>query len=766
MVYPREARLRVGRFAVCACMVVFVMASVGSAVVGCGSDLVADPALDSDAAVESGPPTGNTDSALPPVDAGVDAACLDASPDADIDCTGRCGPVKDDCSGKTKACGACEPVGGETRVCDLATSTCIKPKVTCTDLGAECGTVKDSCGNYLDCPDTTPKGCSGGKECDPDTHKCRDCQNVTCNDVGVECGFAWLGCGEDTPANYTDCGGCGPADGGAPRVCNAVLHICEPACTPKTAEEICGAAKTKRGVECGVITDGCGGTVNCDGVTGFGCVNGESCGVRGIANRCDKKQVPDECKALGRDCGAITSVCTGLTVECGECAPGQVCNANGVCGAPCTAKTCADFTAFECGTFDDSCGSTVTCGSCASGICIDSTKTCCGANTCGAAPYAGKCGTALANGCGQNNLACPCAGGVCTTNGGNAPAPAAGATGLCCSPIGAVAYTGAGQCGTNLSNGCGQNNVNASCGVGKECVNNGTGAPGAAPPPGTVGSCCTRTDSCNLASGTCGPVQNSCRPGVTYTCNNCVGPDACVGATCCQPAPACTGGGGEGAECNITKTPVDPGCGSDRTCACGGGRTCWCTNHVCTGADGAGTCKSALTCSSGAYAGKCGTSLPNDVGGTINCGCGAGRVCSTAVPGATGTCVCNNPTGAAYTCGNVPNGPSAPGGDACGTFNNGCGGTLTCVCPGGMACNTSANPNVCCAPAVCPVPGTGSACGSINNGCTTVTCGCPSGAGNENFACSGGACTCVKDTCRGRTGFPPDRCGGSLDCGG
>jgi hypothetical protein len=768
---PRGARFGVGWFAL---VIAVATASAGGALLtACGSDpeAGAPPEAGAGDEVTITPPAETDGQAPPPSDAGADVTCLDADPDADVDCTGKCGPVTDPCTGKTKSCGGCPaaPDGGAAQVCDLLTNTCGEPKVTCADLGAECGTVKNSCGEYLDCPDTSPKGCADGKECDPDTHKCKDCQNVTCQDLGYQCGFAWLGCGTDTPANYTDCGSCAPdPDGGAPRKCNGVFHTCEPSCTPKSAAELCAEAKTKRGVECGIITNGCGGTVSCDSVPGFGCAGGESCGVRGIANRCDKKQEPDECKALGKNCGDITSACTGQKIHCGDCAAGEVCNANGVCGKPCAAKTCADFSAFECGTFDDGCGSTIKCGSCPSGICDDATNTCCAANTC-AATYAGKCGTALPNGCGTNSLNCPCAGGTCTTDGGASPAPPASTPGMCCTPFGASHYTGAGQCGTNLPNGCGVNNVNASCPSGQDCVNNATGSPGPMPPAGTVGTCCVRTDTgtCSgTAAGTCPTLTESCRL-TSYTCNKCTSGTICSGGTCCTGAPACSGGGGENAECNVTKTPVDPGCGSDRSCNCAGGRTCWCTDHVCTAADPAGVCKAPLTCSKN-YPGQCGTKLSNGVGGTINCGCGTGKVCSSTTPGVPGTCECNNPTGAPYTCTNVPGGPGTPGGDACGTYNNGCGGTLVCNCPTpGQVCNTAPNPNVCCAPATCPaVPGIGTACGAVTNGCTTVSCACPSGAGNENFQCTAGVCACVKDTCRGRTGAQPDRCGGTLDCGG
>lgn len=748
----------------------------GGVVAGCGSDTSVDDGGDAGSVPDTDGATTTDDGATKPPPAS-DAStlpddCADASADAGpIDCSGKCGPVKDKCTGKITQCGGCQDVNGEKRVCDLASNTCIKPKVTCTDLGAECGTVKDSCGNYLDCPDTNPKGCAAGKECDPDTKKCRDCQQVTCQDLGKECGFAWLGCGEDTPSNYTDCGQCAPLNGQA-RVCNPTFNICEPQCVPQSAATICAAAKAKSGVECGILSNGCGGTVNCDSVPGFGCAAGESCGVRGIANRCDPKETPDECKALGKNCGTITSACTGLQVKCGDCPSGQVCNANGVCGSPCTPKTCDDFKAYECGTFDDGCGSKVTCGNCANGVCDQVTNKCCATNTC-AATYGGKCGSSLPNGCGQNAVTCACAAGTsCTVDGGAAPMPPTSTTGMCCTPLTATSYTSKGQCGTNLPNGCGLANINASCPSGQECVANGSGQPGPAPASGVVGSCCVRNLAGECAAdpaGTCAPAQDTCRPaGTMVSCSGlCTGGKLCANNVCCQGAPACSGSGGEGAECNDVKQPVDANCGSPRTCTCNGGRVCMCGNAPCVSGSGVtGACKSPLTCLSAGYAGKCGTGLDNGVGGTISCGCPTGQVCSTSTPGQTGTCACNNLTGQPYTCANVPNGPNT-GGDACGSFSNGCGGSLTCGCPAGQTCNTAANPNVCCTAAVCPTAALGSACGALPNNCGgTINCGCPNGTGNENFTCTGGTCQCIKDTCRGRTGPQPDRCGGTLNCGG
>ncbi len=690
-------------------------------------------------------------------------------PDAqvDIDCTGLCGPVHDTC-GHSKMCGGCQPIAGpdggaQAQVCDLTTNTCTVPKTTCAELGAQCGTVRDSCGDYLDCPDSPIKGCPAGEECNPDTHLCQDCEQVTCADLGYQCGFAYLGCGLDTESNYTDCGQCPNAGDGGAQVCNATLHTCEPKCTPKSAAVICAAAKAALGVQCGFITDGCGGIVECDSnVIGFGCAAGEQCGVRGIANHCDPFETPDECVGQGRVCGDITSLCTGQKVHCGDCATGQVCGTNGTCGPPCTEKTCADYVGYQCGTFDDGCGSTITCGTCAGGICDQTTNTCCPEKQCGT-DYAHECGTALPNGCGGNSVSCTCATATkCTADGGAAAAPANGAAGACCSPHAASFYTGQNECGTKLPDGCGST-INVSCPSGQECVANTTGDAGPAPGNGVVGTCCT-PDCSSIGSGSCGSVQDSCRPtGTMHTCNEC-GAQSCMNSMCCTPAATCSLNGAAGGECNDVKT-AGPNCGSNRTCTCSGNLVCWCTDHQCTASDGTGACKAPLTCGSGTYAGSCGTGLDDGAGGTLDCPCATGQVCSTSTPGSTGTCGCNNPTGAKYTCSNVPNGPGQSGGDACGSFDDGCGGTLTCNCAGGKACNTSAAPNVCCSPATCPAAGIGSACGAVNNGCTTINCSCPSGTGNENFACTGGECTCVKNTCHGLAGVQDDGCGGKLNCG-
>jgi hypothetical protein len=99
--------------------------------------------------------------------------------------------------------------------------------------------------------------------------------------------------------------------------------------------------------------------------------------------------VPTTCAALGKSCGVVDDGCGG-SLLCGSCPSGQVCGAGGanVCGAPpatCTPTTCAAAGA-TCGPIPDGCGGSLACGTCAGGA------TCGGGgtpNVCGAPPVRG-----------------------------------------------------------------------------------------------------------------------------------------------------------------------------------------------------------------------------------------------------------------------------------------------------------------------------------------------------------------------------------------
>lgn len=100
-------------------------------------------------------------------------------------------------------------------------------------------------------------------------------------------------------------------------------------------------------------------------------------------------------------------------------------------------------------------------------------------------------------------------------------------------------------------------------------------------------------------------------------------------------------------------------------------------------------------------------------------------------------------------------------GHACGSFDDGCGGTLDCgTCGAGEMCDQG---QCVCAPADCA--SLGHECGSFDDGCGgTLDCGgCPAG-----HACDQGQCVCVPADCASlghECGNWDDGCGGALDCG-
>ena len=94
--------------------------------------------------------------------------------------------------------------------------TACTPK-TCTQLGVNCGTVSDGCGNTLNCGScTAPQTCGGGGT--PNVCGSPPCTPKTCTQLGANCGTLGDGCG-----NTINCGSC-PAPktcggGGVPNVC-------------------------------------------------------------------------------------------------------------------------------------------------------------------------------------------------------------------------------------------------------------------------------------------------------------------------------------------------------------------------------------------------------------------------------------------------------------------------------------------------------------------------------------------------------------------
>ena len=77
---------------------------------------------------------------------------------------------------------------------------------------------------------------------------------------------------------------------------------------------------------------------------------------------------PVTCASAGANCGSLSNGCGG-TVQCGTCLTPETCGGGGtagVCGTPCTPKTCADL-GFNCGPAGDGCGGSLDCGTCSDG---------------------------------------------------------------------------------------------------------------------------------------------------------------------------------------------------------------------------------------------------------------------------------------------------------------------------------------------------------------------------------------------------------------
>lgn len=679
------------------------------------------------------------------------------------ECGQMCGPVYDRCTGRTLQCGGCTETG---KVCNLVTHECVTPLTTCSQLGADCGELRNTCGLFVDCGP-----CLAGKTCNAGTHKCESCPaNLKCADLGFECGQVWLGCGART--NKTDCGPC-PAS----EVCNDSLHVCEPRCTPAPKAEICKA----RGAECGPVSDGCGGMVDCGG-----CLKaGEQCGISGIANLCSAPPPSVNCISFGYDCllpgEKLTTAC-GETVSCGTCPSGQVCRANHKCGPPCTPKTCAS------------------------------------------PEYTGKCGQQLDDGCGGKLTSCNCAGGgACSTS-------AAGLVGTClaiktcasyaanggvgdkCSVLGAASKAFPKGDGTFLACLCRVSNGLAN----NACVD-------ASPPDAQAGTCTCAARVCgsgaafdctlDRASNGCGGTLSCSCPGANVYCHQ-SSKRCCARATCGSGAadepcgwvkdgcdidqlcpcaagtcivPASLGGprpialGEQGICCVFDRAAVCaaasavPRCRGTNPCD-GSAVECCPSGQVCLGDDV--TCCQPLTCAT-AFPGFTGTAgspcsvggVADTCGGSFPCNCIGSAVCTVggrrALPGETGTCCVN-----AAVCA----GSGGEGGPC--SVTNTCTGESTSCCGTGLFCD--AGTNRCKRLNTCGDYTTG----AVGEPCSTVAdarfpngnggnlrCLCATSGNRDNNTCVGGTCQCSPRTCSASGTFDcrlngqSDRCGASLSCG-
>jgi hypothetical protein len=154
----------------------------------------------------------------------------------------------------------------------------------------------------------------------------------------------------------TDCAGhCGVIPDG----CGGTVTCpsCDFECVPATCED--------QGAECGYKADGCGDVLDCGA-----CPDGQGCGVE-VANQCSDLPACDPltCEQADAECGFIGDGCGGAK-DCGKCPAGEICGLKTPhkCDPPpqCKPTTCEEKDA-ECGTISDGCGDVLNCGNCPSG---------------------------------------------------------------------------------------------------------------------------------------------------------------------------------------------------------------------------------------------------------------------------------------------------------------------------------------------------------------------------------------------------------------
>jgi hypothetical protein len=205
------------------------------------------------------------------------------------------------------------------------------------------------------------------------------CQPLTCADVAFECGYTGDGCGDyvvcDCPAGES-CGGvvcvaCVPDVEPCmldPYLCGDAVDncgnpiTCPDTCSSQSSDLVCmdGHCRSCKSTcafgDCGVVSDNCGGTLDCSGV---GCENG-TCQPNGIC--CTENA--DVC--LDIECGEKWDNCKYVTCG-GPCLDTEACVQN-----VCEESACKPL-GYECGsTFNVAIDTYESCGICQAGeTCID-----------------------------------------------------------------------------------------------------------------------------------------------------------------------------------------------------------------------------------------------------------------------------------------------------------------------------------------------------------------------------------------------------------
>ena len=373
--------------------------------------------------------------------------------------------------------------------------------------------------------------------------------------------------------------------------------------------------------------DGCNETVHClrleDGTiaceTGYHWLDPTNAGDFTCVT--DLACEPTTCRKEGKNCGTLDDGC-GTTLSCGTCATPNTCGGGGevnVCGPescstadPCSQGCCGADAVCKGGSSATACG--------AAGACVD-----CTAEPSGHRCLTGVCGCNTTTDCGFGDV-CDVQGHLCV--------PACDATSCetgCCDDSGFCATgTGAQSCGSSgMCVDC------STASIGKACVNGTCGC--------NTTSDCPTGRACNLATKTCTTTCSASQACNGGCCNNGTCTTGSSTSTCgynglaCDNCAVSTDGdscmsGPSGYHCGCTSAVWD----------CPVGKACNPTTRQCTSDCSAsspchGGCCSAGRCAPGTATNACG-----EDGSTCDscAGCNRGTVCRASTDG--GYCGCNN----------------------------------------------------------------------------------------------------------------------------
>lgn len=297
----------------------------------------------------------------------------------------------------------------------------------------------------IDCGGALCGTCLSGRACQHGS----DCASGSCNASKCTC-LPLKACPAGACGTVHDCGGdleCGSCKSG----------VCY--------ENLCCAPKVCKKNECGVFSDGCGGTIRCGDQS---CCTPRTCAHPSLQDRCG--DFDDRCG------GSVSCACGDQSAVCylAQCCQPASCTASSQCGVPesdgcggtldckcsvgktcyqkqcCTLNDCSSWTGPGCGVIDDGCGGQKTCGCTGGQMCKNAA--CCTQVGCPAGNPGDTCGASVSDSCG-GTLDCGCSGSQsCYQN--------ACCQGKSCSDAALHLRCGPNSdgCGTSLWCGCAQTN--------------------------------------------------------------------------------------------------------------------------------------------------------------------------------------------------------------------------------------------------------------------------------------------------------------------